>query len=121
MDDNSINLQYIQQKPWGNFENFIKSKNYLVKILNIEVGHEISLQKHRFRDEHWVILQGSCIITNGANAHKGKENDYFFIKKNSVHNLKNTGNNQLKILEVQFGQKISEKDITRLSDPYNRR
>ncbi len=62
MDDNSINLQYIQQKPWGNFENFIKSKNYLVKILNIEVGHEISLQKHRFRDEHWVILQGPASL-----------------------------------------------------------
>ena len=81
MDSNIIDLQYKYEKPWGNYENFLKGKNYLVKIINIETGHQISLQKHRFRDEHWVILEGECEIIQDKNLYKAGPNDYIFIKK----------------------------------------
>ncbi len=49
-----------------------------------------------------------------------KKNDYIFIEKEYVHTVKNIGNLTAKILEVQFGEYISEDDIERLNDPYKR-
>ena len=108
------------KKPWGLFKNFLKEKNYLVKILIIEPKEQISYQKHFFRDEHWVILQGKCEIKKNNKITNLKSNDYIFIQKKDEHSIKNTGKIPLKILEVQYGSRISENDIFRLNDPYNR-
>ena len=50
--------QNIFFKPWGHYEIFISSPNYLVKKLTIKPKHRLSLQYHNFRTEHWVIVEG---------------------------------------------------------------
>ena len=107
-------------KPWGHFQNLVSDKNYLVKIIYINKGHELSLQRHKHRDEHWVILEGECEVKRNNEKILMTKNDYIFIEKESVHTVKNVGNMTVKILEVQFGEYISEDDIERLTDPYKR-
>jgi len=48
-----------ESRPWGGFENIVEGGDYKVKRLTVEPGHRISLQRHRFRAEHWVVVEGS--------------------------------------------------------------
>ena len=46
-------------------------------------------------------------------------NQQTFLKK-SKHRLRNNSNEVLKVIEVQIGDLLSEKDITRYEDRYER-
>src|SRR5215468_9768362 len=48
-----------ESRPWGGFENIIEGGGYKVKRLTVDPGHRISLQRHRRRAEHWVVVEGS--------------------------------------------------------------
>jgi len=50
-------------RPWGNYTNLYKGKNFLIKELHVKHKGILSLQKHFHRSEHWVVTQGSPKIT----------------------------------------------------------
>ena len=49
-----------------------------------------------------------------------KTGDNVYIPIKSLHRLENTGSQNLKIIEIQIGQLISEDDIIRIEDDYGR-
>ena len=112
---------YFEKRPWGNFENFASSSNYLVKKIVIKPGHKISLQYHNFRKEYWVVLSGQGMISIGNEETKCNSGSFFCIEKGLRHRIENDGINDLEIIEVQLGEKITEDDITRIEDSYGRK
>ena len=114
------NFQNIFYKPWGHYETFIDSKDYLVKKLTIKPNHRLSLQLHKFRSEHWVIVEGTAKITKGKSKKTLYKNESTFIPQGVVHCIENIGDNYLEIIEVQMGKVLKETDIIRLDDPYKR-
>ena len=112
--------QNIFFKPWGHYEIFIKSPNYLVKKLTIKPKHRLSLQYHNFRTEHWVIVEGIAKITKGNSKKILKKNESTFIPLRLKHCIENIGKVNLEIIEVQMGKILKESDIIRLDDPYKR-
>ena len=44
-------------RPWGNFESLGKGEKYQIKRLTLRPGKKISLQRHRHRAEHWVVVR----------------------------------------------------------------
>ena len=42
-------------KPWGSFEILDNGKNYLVKKISVNPGGILSLQRHKYRSEHWIV------------------------------------------------------------------
>ena len=114
-------VNYFEKRPWGSFENFASSSNYLVKKIVIKPGHKISLQYHNFRKEYWVVLSGQGMISIGNEETKCKSGSFFCIEKGLRHRIENDGINDLEIIEVQLGEKITEDDITRIEDSYGRK
>ena len=112
--------QNIFFKPWGHYEIFINSPNYLVKKLTIKPKHRLSLQYHNFRTEHWVIVEGVAKITKGNSKKILKKNESTFIPLGLKHCIENIGKVNLEIIEVQMGKILKESDIIRLDDPYKR-
>ena len=108
------------KKPWGSYLNLLKEPNFLVKKILIDAGEEISYQSHDYRDEHWVLIEGSIEVINGSSTRVLKSNDYDFIKKGAKHRIKNIGSSTALMIEVQFGEKIDENDIKRYDDKYGR-
>ena len=53
----------VYYRPWGKYINLFEGKNFLVKELTVNSKSSISLQKHNFRSEHWMITQGKPMIT----------------------------------------------------------
>lgn len=107
-------------RPWGAYTVLNQGKGFKVKLVEVTPGKRLSLQRHKNRSEHWVVVQGEAKITNGRNILFLEENQSTYIPKQGVHRLENATNKPLKIIEVQCGKELLESDIQRLDDDHGR-
>ena len=83
-------------------------------------GGKLSLQKHFHRAEHWVVVQGTALVTRDGEEVLLRENESTFLPLGCVHRLENPGRIPLHLIEVQSGPYLGEDDIVRLEDVYAR-
>jgi len=107
-------------RPWGYFESVDSGERYQVKRLMVKPGQALSLQLHRKRAEHWVVVSGRARVTRGEDTLYLEENQSTFIPVGTKHRLENAGDKPLMIIEVQSGSYLGEDDIERFEDRYNR-
>ncbi len=114
------NLHRKVPRPWGWYDSLDQGENFKVKRIQVRPGASLSLQKHNFRAEHWVVVKGIAEITNGNQTLVLKENQSTYIPKGEIHRLTNPGDGPLEIIEVQSGEYLGEDDIVRIEDQYGR-
>lgn len=107
-------------RPWGCFESLVSKKTFQVKRISVNPGAALSLQSHRFRSEHWIVVQGNAKVTINKETKFMETGEYVFVPLGSIHRLENLGNEQLVIIEVQIGTYLGEDDIVRYKDMYDR-
>lgn len=107
-------------RPWGHYESINVGDRYQVKRIVVIPGGVLSLQRHRHRSEHWVVVRGIAEVTLGENVRAVNENESVYIPVGSVHRLANRGESPLELIEVQTGSYFGEDDIERLDDIYKR-
>ena len=107
-------------RPCGFYVSVIESDEWKVKMISVKPKGQLSLQKHKYRAEHWVVVKGTALIEINDNEFKLFENQSAFIPKESIHRLKNPGNETLVLIEVQTGSYLGEDDIERFNDNYGR-
>lgn len=53
----------IISKPWGREEHFLEENSpFMIKLLYIRAGEELSLQAHDIKIEYWVALNGNATL-----------------------------------------------------------
>jgi mannose-1-phosphate guanylyltransferase/mannose-6-phosphate isomerase len=107
-------------RPWGFYETLILGDRFQVKRIVVTPGCKLSLQKHFHRAEHWVVVNGSAIVTRDNETTLVRENESIYLPLGCVHRLENPGKIPLALIEVQSGAYLGEDDIVRLTDDYNR-
>jgi mannose-1-phosphate guanylyltransferase/mannose-6-phosphate isomerase len=107
-------------RPWGYYESIDAGERFQVKRIVVIPGGVLSLQKHRHRAEHWVVVRGTAEVTIGEKVRAVHENESVYIPIGSVHRLANKGKIPLELIEVQTGSYFGEDDIERLDDIYKR-
>jgi mannose-1-phosphate guanylyltransferase/mannose-6-phosphate isomerase len=107
-------------RPWGYYESIDAGERFQVKRIVVVPGGILSLQKHRHRAEHWVVVRGTAEVTIGKQIRAVHENESIYIPIGSVHRLANKGKIPLELIEVQTGSYFGEDDIERLDDVYKR-
>jgi mannose-1-phosphate guanylyltransferase / mannose-6-phosphate isomerase len=107
-------------RPWGYFESIGEGAAYQVKRLMLKPGARISLQRHRRRAEHWVVVAGRAKVTRGAQETVLGPNESTYIPLGEKHRLENVGAEPLFVIEVQSGDYFGEDDIERFDDDYRR-
>ena len=109
------------RRPWGYYTVINHGKNFKVKLVEVLPGKRLSLQRHRYRSEHWVVVRGKAKVVNGGNILILSENQSTYISKRTIHRLENLdGRKWLKIVEVQCGALTAEADIERIEDDHGR-
>lgn len=93
---------------------------FKVKRIGVKPSAALSLQKHHHRAEHWIVVQGTAEVTCGKEIFTLTENESTFIPIGEVHRLRNPGQTELEMIEVQSGSYLGEDDIERLEDAYGR-
>lgn len=107
-------------RPWGHYEIVQRGVRHLVKRILVKSGARLSLQTHALRSEHWVVVKGVAEVTVNDAVQRLCENESTYIPIGAIHRLANPGDEPLEIIEVQVGERLSEDDIVRLDDVYNR-
>ncbi|MFN3656952.1 MAG: mannose-1-phosphate guanylyltransferase/mannose-6-phosphate isomerase [Pseudolabrys sp.] len=107
-------------RPWGYYESIDMGERFQVKRIVVIPGGVLSLQKHRHRAEHWVVVRGTAEVTIGEERRAVHENESIYIPIGSIHRLANQGRIPLELIEVQTGSYLGEDDIERLEDIYKR-
>lgn len=108
-------------RPWGFYEGLTKGDRFQVKRIMVNPGRKLSLQKHYHRAEHWVVVEGTAIVTRGKEEHMVRENESIYLPLGEVHRLLNPGRIPLTLIEVQSGPYLDEDDIVRIEDDYARK
>ena len=107
-------------RPWGYYEILDKGKEYQVKKLTVLPNEALSLQTHKHRTEHWVVVSGVATVTKNNEKMILKKNESTYIPAGAQHRLENGEKDNLEIIEVQSGSYLGEDDIVRLEDRYQR-
>jgi mannose-1-phosphate guanylyltransferase len=117
---NELSHQREVYRPWGSYDSVDSGPNYQVKRISVNPGARLSLQRHQFRAEHWVVVQGEAKVHVDGEDYLLNANDSIYIPKGSVHCLANETHEPLHLVEVQSGSYLGEDDIERLEDVYGR-
>jgi mannose-1-phosphate guanylyltransferase / mannose-6-phosphate isomerase len=107
-------------RPWGSYTVLQNSEAFKVKRIFVKPGHRLSLQSHKYRAEHWVVVSGVADVINDDKRFSLNAGESTFIEAGHVHQLLNPGQTALEIIEVQTGAYLGEDDIERYSDRYGR-
>lgn len=111
----------IYNRPWGYYKTVFLSEYVQAKVIHVEPLQQLSLQYHKKREEHWVVVKGYGEMTIGESKRSLSAGSYVFIPKRCLHRIKNTsGHDSLVISEVQLGDYFGEDDIIRIEDDYGR-
>lgn len=94
--------------------------DHKVKRIVVLPGKRLSLQVHRFRSEHWFVVDGVGAVTVGETIAAIGPGDSVDIPVGTAHRVENTGSGNLVFIEVQHGESFGEDDIVRLEDDYGR-
>ena len=108
------------QKPWGNYTTLDEREGYLLKRIEVLPGESLSLQSHKHRAEHWLVVSGKAEVECDEKKMLLKAREATVIPKGAKHRLSNPGKKLLILIETQLGNILDENDIKRYNDLYGR-
>lgn len=108
------------KRSWGSYTVLNEIPGAKVKTLTLQPGQTLSMQRHQYRSEYWMVTEGACMINMAlpgdlSNPPKilGKY-DEWRVPKNAWHQLTNPFTKTCTIVEIQYGERCVEDDIERL-------
>jgi len=107
-------------RPWGYYQSVHSGDRFQVKRITVNPGSRLSLQRHKHRAEHWVVVNGTAIVTRNEEELVVRENESVFLPQGCLHRLENRTDAPLNLIEVQSGSYLGEDDIERIEDDFAR-
>lgn len=107
-------------RPWGWFESLILSDCFQVKRICVNPGAALSLQSHKFRSEHWIVVEGMAKVTVDEHVELVEAGHSVYVPLGAIHRMENPGKEPMVLIEVQTGTYFGEDDIIRYEDVYAR-
>lgn len=102
------------ERPWGYYRVLhTVGRNVKVKELTVDPGKSLSMQRHRYRTELWFVAEGHASNNWEFGGCEIKEYRTETIQAGEWHQLHNTTDEPLKIIEIQYGEVCDEEDIER--------
>ena len=110
----------VSARPWGTWTIAQEGAGFKVKEIVVTPGSRLSLQSHEQRSEHWVVVEGSAVVTRDGEEIVLEAGQSAYIPARTQHRLENRGASDAHIIEIQVGPYLGEDDITRYDDDFQR-
>jgi mannose-6-phosphate isomerase len=120
MEPQVDNSPKFDRRPWGTFTVLDEGEGYKVKRIEVLPGKRLSYQRHQRRAEHWMVVQGTALVTLDGNEVSVPSGENIDIPLHAAHRVENRGGELLVFIELQRGDYLGEDDIERLQDDYGR-
>jgi mannose-1-phosphate guanylyltransferase/mannose-6-phosphate isomerase len=78
-------------RPWGSYTVLEASGKHKIKNIRVTPGKKLSLQMHKYRSEHWVVVKGIALVQVDDEEKHLDEGESTFIKARVKHRLSNPG------------------------------
>jgi len=107
------------ERTWGYYRVLHEVSGCKVKELTVEPGKSLSMQRHKFRSEYWLVTHGSCMVNSIMSGGYTlpptllKEHQEYKVPLGEWHQLTNPYDVPCKIVEIQYGEQCIEEDIER--------
>lgn len=111
------------ERPWGYYR-VLHTPNPRVKVkeLTVNPGCRLSMQRHKYRSEHWFVAEGIARVLTVDMASTDVEDMGQYLPHQALHiaslqwhQLCNDSRSQpLKVIEIQYGDETIEEDIERM-------
>lgn len=97
-----------------------------LKELTVKPGQKLSMQRHEHRSEFWFVAEGTATVYSVAYPNEPRreqqgvfvgnfyKHQHTWVLTNEWHQLVNEQNDDLKVIEIQFGDNCTEDDIQRV-------
>lgn len=108
-------------RPWGWFESLVLGDCFQVKRIYVHPGASLSLQSHKYRSEHWIVVEGTAKVTIDNEIKLVTAGQSVYVPLGAMHRMENPGTIPMLIIEVQIGSYLGEDDIIRHEDMYARK
>jgi quercetin dioxygenase-like cupin family protein len=105
----------IVDKPWGREVWYARTDRYAGKVLEVEAGHRLSLQKHEVKHETLYLRAGRIRFTLDDETFEWVPGQCVEIPPDTVHRMEALEDSE--ILEVSTPEL---DDVVRLEDDYER-
>lgn len=112
--------QLTDHRPWGSFTILADEVDHKVKRIVVKPGQRLSLQRHKHRREHWLVVRGQGLITRNDDLLRLGPGENIDIGQGDVHRVQNDSDQDMVFIEIQLGDYFGEDDIERLDDDYGR-
>jgi len=109
-----------ERRPWGSFTILEEGDFFKIKLIEISPRRRLSLQRHKSRAEHWVVVTGQARVTSGRKTSLVRSNQSIYIPQGVKHRLENLTAKPVRIVEVQTGSYLGEDDIERFKDDFKK-
>jgi mannose-6-phosphate isomerase-like protein (cupin superfamily) len=109
-----------ERRPWGYFEVLLDDRDHKVKRIGVYPGKRLSLQRHKFRSEHWFMVSGVGEVTLDDQVIRLLPGQCIQIPVGAKHRMMNAGNDMVVFVETQTGSYFGEDDIERFEDDFGR-
>ncbi|MCF6186835.1 MAG: phosphomannose isomerase type II C-terminal cupin domain [Desulfobulbaceae bacterium] len=113
-------VQLTDHRPWGSFTILADEVDHKVKRIVVKPGQRLSLQRHKYRREHWLVISGRALVTRNDEQLELGPGQSVDIGQGDIHRVRNDGNCDMVFIEIQLGEYFGEDDIERLEDDYGR-
>tara|TARA_B100001093_G_scaffold464124_1_gene480750 strand:+ start:4529 stop:5962 length:1434 start_codon:yes stop_codon:yes gene_type:complete len=107
-------------RPWGWFESLALGDRFQVKRICVKPGAALSLQSHKQRSEHWIVVEGTAKVTIDNEIKLVTEGQSVYVPLGAMHRIENANETLMVLIEVQIGSYLGEDDIVRYEDQYLR-
>ena len=108
-------------RPWGWFESLALGDRFQVKRICVKPGAALSLQSHKHRSEHWIVVEGTAKVTIDDEIKLVSEGQSVYVPLGAKHRMENPSKLPMVLIEVQIGTYLGEDDIIRYEDVYARK
>jgi cytidyltransferase-like protein len=106
-------------RPWGYYRVLHEVPGMKVKELTVDPGKMLSMQRHKLRSEFWIVSEGRAEINrampNGYSLGSTslEQHKTYDVLPNEWHQLVNSTDKPLQVVEIQYGENCIEEDIER--------
>jgi cytidyltransferase-like protein len=109
------------ERQWGHYRVIYQHDGTKVKELTVMPGKSLTMQRHKFRAEHWHVVEGMCEV--GRKMDSGYSLPSRLLTKHQTvniaeqewHQLHNPYSSPCRLVEIQYGAYCDEDDIERRS------
>ena len=107
------------ERQWGYYRVLHEVPGMKVKELTVNPGKSLSMQRHQYRAEYWIVSEGQAVVNSQMTGGYALPptvlvpHEEYKVPVREWHQLTNPFDVPVKVVEIQYGEQCIEEDIER--------